>query len=246
MDMKQIIVVGLATISAVIVSVGSGVHAAEVGSVTSDGKVKFIQQTSGDTNPSVNPLNPDQPLDPAEGDTPYPGTGGPLSIDYASSFDFGTQEISAETKTYHAKLDKVRVGGEEIEVPNSVQVTDNRGNNAGWHLTVAQNGQLEDESNRTLAGAEIELTKGTVVTKTGSDITPPTANQQIKLNPNGTAAIVMSAEEEQGMGKWVDKFGADNAAAADAITLTIPGKSAKYADSEYATTLTWTLSDTPE
>ncbi|EUJ42389.1 WxL domain-containing protein [Listeria riparia] len=56
----------------------------------------------------------------------------------------------------------------------------------------------------------------------------------------------MSANEEQGMGKWVDKFGADNAAATDAITLTIPGKSAKYADSEYATTLTWTLSDTPE
>ncbi|EUJ42390.1 WxL domain-containing protein [Listeria riparia] len=159
MNMKQIIVVGLATISAVIVSIGSGAHAAEVGSVTSDGKVKFTQQTSGDINPSVNPLNPDQPLDPAEGDTPYPGTGGPLSIDYASSFDFGTQEISAETKTYHAKLDKVRVDGEEIEVPNSVQVTDNRGNNAGWHLTVAQNGQLEDESNRTLAGAEIELKK---------------------------------------------------------------------------------------
>nr|WP_241434206.1 WxL domain-containing protein [Listeria riparia] len=68
----------------------------------------------------------------------------------------------------------------------------------------------------------------------------------MKLNPNGTAAIVMSANEEQGMGKWVDKFGADNAAATDAITLTIPGKSAKYADSEYATTLTWTLSDTPE
>lgn len=246
MTIKKFAVIGLVTVSAVAATLGFGNHAsaAEVGSLTTDSKVKFTKQAEDTVIPPVNPIDPDQPLDPDAEVTP--GTGGPLSIGYVSEFDFGTQEISGETKTYNAKLDKVKVGGEYVEVPNNVQVTDNRGNNAGWSLTVAQNGQLKDGSARNLDGAEIAITKGTAVTKTGTGVTAPTVNQTIKLNPNGTASTVMNATANQGMGQWVDKFGADNTAAADAVTLTVPGKSAKYADSDYATTLTWTLSDTPQ
>ncbi|EUJ30227.1 WxL domain-containing protein [Listeria cornellensis] len=246
MTFKKFAVVGLVTISAVAATLGMAnqASAAEVGSLTTDSKVKFTKQADGTVTPPVNPVNPDQPLDPDAEVTP--GTSGPLSIAYVSEFDFGTQEISGETKTYNAKLDSVKVGGENVETPNNVQVSDNRGNNAGWKLTVAQNGQLKDGSARNLEGAEIAITKGTAVTKTGTGVTAPTVNQEIKLNPNGTVAMVMNAEANQGMGHWVDKFGADNTAAADAVTLTVPGKSAKYADSNYATTLTWTLSDTPE
>ncbi|EUJ27996.1 WxL domain-containing protein [Listeria cornellensis] len=246
MTIKKYAVIGLVTISAVAATLGFGNHAsaAEVGSLNTDSKVKFTKQAEETVIPPVNPLDPDQPLDP-DGDV-TPGTGGPLSIGYVSEFDFGTQEISGETKTYNAKLDKVKVSGEYVDAPNNVQVSDNRGNNAGWSLTVAQNGQLKDGSARNLEGAEIAIKKGTAVTKTGADVVAPTVNQQIKLNPNGTASMVMNATADQGMGQWVDKFGADNTEAADSVTLTVPGKSAKYADSDYATTLTWTLSDTPQ
>ncbi|EUJ31463.1 WxL domain-containing protein [Listeria cornellensis] len=246
MNFKKYAVVGLVAASVVLTQMNASASAAEVGSVTTNSKIQFKKQEESIVNPPVNPLDPDQTLDPADGGTTYPSTSGPLSIDYASQFDFGTQEISGETKVYKAKLDKVKVNGEYIDVPNNIQVSDNRGNNAGWHLTVAQDGQLKDGSNRSLNGAEIAITKTTPTTKTGTGVVAPTASQSIKLNPNGTASTVLDAKAEQGMGKWVANFGADNTAAADAVTLTVPGKSAKYADSEYATTLTWTLSDTPE
>ncbi|MBA3926217.1 WxL domain-containing protein [Listeria rustica] len=246
MTFKKFAVIGLVTVSAVAATLGMGNHAsaAEVGSVTTNGKVKFTKQAEGSVTPPVNPLDPDKTIDPDGGEGT--GTTGPLNIAYVSSFDFGTQEISGETKTYNAKLDTVKVDGQNIEVPNSVQVADNRGNNAGWNLTVSQGGQLKDGSARNLEGAQIALKKGTAVTKTGTGVTAPTSNQNITLNPNGTASMVMNAGADQGMGQWVNKFGADNTAAVDAVTLTVPGKSAKYADSDYTTTLTWTLSDTPE
>jgi hypothetical protein len=40
---------------------------------------------------------PVDPVDPTDPNGPEPGTPGPLSIDYASSFDFGTQKISGST-----------------------------------------------------------------------------------------------------------------------------------------------------
>ncbi|WP_220132334.1 WxL domain-containing protein [Listeria rustica] len=216
--------------------------AAEIGTLDSTGSVVFKAQDSSDNNNPVDPLNPDTPVDP---DSTDPGTGGPLSIDYASSFDFGTQTISGETKTYTAKLDQMTVDGSKVDVPNNVQVTDNRGNNAGWQLTVAENGQLTDGSSRALDGAAITITKASAVTRSDSDIPAPTVATSITLNPDGTAAMVMNAEAEEGMGHWVDNFGADNTEAADAVTLNVPGKSAKYSDSAYTTSLTWTLSDTP-
>ncbi|WP_430536311.1 WxL domain-containing protein [Listeria rocourtiae] len=217
-------------------------NAAEVGSLNSTGSVTFKAQDSSDGNDPVNPLDPDTPVDP---DSTDPGTNGPLSLDYVSSFDFGTQTISGETKTYTAKLDKMSVGGSQIDVPNNVQVTDNRGSNTGWQLTVSENGQLTDESSRNLDGAEIKIAKATAITKSDSDITAPTVATSIALNPDGTASMVMNAEADQGMGHWIDNFGADSTEASDAVTLSVPGKSAKYADSAYTTTLTWTLSDTP-
>ncbi|CAM4107202.1 WxL domain-containing protein [Listeria booriae] len=247
MNVKKYLVTSLIAVTAVATLFNPGTaKAAESESITTDGKIRFVKQDDSAISPPVNPLNPDQTIDPADGETPYPGTGGPLSIDYASTFDFGNQEITGETKVYNAKLDKIKVDGSEIEVPNNVQITDNRGTNSGWQLNVSQNGQLKDAADRELNGAKITIKKGTPTTKSDADITAPTANTEINLNPNGDASSVMVADTEQGMGKWVDKFGVDNTEAADAVTLTVPGKSAKYADSEYATTLTWTLSDTPE
>ena len=52
---------------------------------------------------------------------------GPLSLDYVSSIDFGTQKITMfEKKTY-----------ESTSLKPFIQVTDNRGTGAGWKVTAA-------------------------------------------------------------------------------------------------------------
>ncbi|MFF2797183.1 WxL domain-containing protein [Lysinibacillus xylanilyticus] len=43
-------------------------------------------------------------MDPAQ------GTGGPLSIDFASSLDFGINPISNKEKTYYANAQELRSG----------------------------------------------------------------------------------------------------------------------------------------
>ena len=62
----------------------------------------------------------------------------------------------------------------------------------------------------------------------------------------------MDAKEGAGAGTWVGRFGSVEEVTIDgqavkkntAVTLTIPGKTAKDAVA-YTTKLTWTLSDTP-
>lgn len=60
---------------------------------TSNGAITFEPDT--DPTKPVNPTNPDEkvePEDPTDPTGPKPGTAGPLSIDYASSFQFGAQK----------------------------------------------------------------------------------------------------------------------------------------------------------
>ncbi|WP_254558779.1 WxL domain-containing protein, partial [Salmonella enterica] len=75
----------------------------------------------------VFPQNPD-------GSKPNPGGNGSLTIDFASSFDFGNHKISNKDQTYLAKAQKYF--DSEVLTPNYVQVTDRRGTFAGWNLKV--------------------------------------------------------------------------------------------------------------
>ncbi|MCZ0856403.1 WxL domain-containing protein, partial [Enterococcus faecalis] len=61
----------------------------------------------------VNPTNPDEkvePEDPTDPTGPKPGTAGPFSIDYASSFQFGAHNITFDTKDYYALFLTFKVG----------------------------------------------------------------------------------------------------------------------------------------
>ena len=103
---------------------------------TSNGAITF----EADPNPTkpVDPTDPEKPVDPVDPtdpDGPNPGTAGPLSIDFASSFQFGNQLITSETKDYYAQLQEFAAGAAG---PNYVQVTDKRGTQEGWSLSVVQ------------------------------------------------------------------------------------------------------------
>ena len=107
--------------------------AADGGEYDTNGVITFTPN-NGTTDPvdPVDPTNPVKPVDPTDPSGPKPGTAGPLSIDYASSLDFGSQKITSKDEIYKAKaqkyLDKDNV---EKTGPNFVQVTDNRGTEKG-------------------------------------------------------------------------------------------------------------------
>lgn len=110
-------------------------------------------------------------------------------------------------------------------MPNYVQVTDNRGTNAGWHLTVKQNGQFKTADDKALDGAALTLKNSALKSNAGSDA--PTAEQSITLNPSGAASDLIDAKENQGMGTWVNTFGKDATEAKQSVELSVPGKTKK-------------------
>jgi len=212
----------------------------------------------GEVTPPIDPTQPDNPnpvnpVDPTDPDgKPKPGTGGPLSIDFASGLSFGEQKISSTTQVYKAKaqqFDKNRPNGEFG--PNYVQVTDSRGTAAGWSLQVKQNGQFkivgskDDKLNgKELTGAEITF-KNAWVNSVAQSKKPSIVKETFKLNTDGTGAAdnIMSAKVEEGAGTYVLAFGNDTNGG-DSIELSVPGSTTKYAE-QYSTSLTWTLTDTP-
>ena len=246
-------------------------HAADVATRNTDAQVKFIPDDST-TNPvdPTDPTNPVDPVDPTDPTNPVdPGTKGPLSLDYASSFDFGVQKITSTDKTYQAKAQQVKKGGTIVNVPNYAQVTDNRGTQAGWKLSVKQNGQFKDSKSKELAGATINIANGSLNTASQDKVS--IVIPSFTLDAAGASQDVMQAQPGEGAGTFVYSMGKpDNIAenkdalanptntkSFDAagkvegprfetsdVTLKVPGKSVKMADT-YSTTMTWTLSDTP-
>ncbi|MEV2910433.1 WxL domain-containing protein [Paenibacillus larvae] len=217
-----------------------GVYAADAGSVggsyDSKANIEFIP--SDEVTPPVDPDNPDKPAEPV--DPNQPGTNGPLSIDFASTFKFGTQKITSKDATYYAEPQKFKDGSEH---PNYVQVSDNRGTESGWTLQVKQNGQLKSEKNHELTGAAITV-KNAGINTGSSSAKPSQVQSSFTLTPNEAVQIV-GAKQGEGSGTYVYKFGA----AADknmdkSVELFVPGSTTKYAE-KYETTLTWTLSDVP-
>lgn len=216
---------------------------------TSHGKVGFIENTDP-TNP-VDPTDPTKPVDPTDPDNPDPGTKGPLSIDYVSNFDFGIDhKVSGNDEIYYAKpvelLDK---DGKKIIRANYLQVTDQRGTNAGWKLSVNQTAQFNDGT-ADLDGASLKMSQQ-VLNSTNMDATttPGVITPVVTVTPDGADVKVLKAEKGQGMGTWTDAFGTYDETApeagtsAKAVSLDVPGKSAKNIGSTYKTDLVWTLTD---
>lgn len=244
MKMNQLLMAGAILLSSgSLMSMSLVAHAAD-NSVNTTGDVNFVE----DTTP-VDPLDPLNPVDPVVPVNPVTPTPGPLSLDYASSFHFGEQKISAKDETYYAVLDKVEGAedGSTIDKPNWVQVSDKRGTNTGWKLQVQQNSQFTTGSGETakeLTGASLSISNTAVKTTPDNQATAPTSTD-ITLDPvSGSTQDVMVAQQDQGMGTWLDVFG-DESTAAKSIALSVPGTTEKVKDASYTTELTWLLNDTP-
>ncbi|WP_419154010.1 WxL domain-containing protein [Weissella viridescens] len=242
----------VASVNALVASADDG------GTYTTQAGVTFTPNTNP-TNP-VDPDNPDpnKPVNPVDpnGKDPHPGTNGPLSIDYVSDFDFGKQMITSSNQTYYAKAQGYK--GDTKPTALYSQVSDNRGNGAGWQLGVKQDSQLNNGKDD-LKGAAISIKNLNVNGLSGSDITAPTSGSDMTLVPGGGDQTVMSAAKGAGQGTWVSRMGStanllsEKGTALDgsdrtvdkSVSLYVPGASNKSVANQYSTTLTWTLKDTP-
>ncbi|MGX7418183.1 WxL domain-containing protein [Carnobacterium gallinarum] len=201
------------------------------------------------TNTNVTkPTDPTAPGNEIKPNPENPGTGnsGPLSLDYVSKITFGQQKSNGNAAIYYA-INDVVINKDDSKkvVPNYLQVTDNRGNNAGWILSVKQDGQLKNTtSNARLGSAELSLLNSTV-NSANTTVTAPTPMKSVVLKLDATGAgvnsTVVTAVEGTGSGTWTSMFGTTVEEGMKSIQLSVPAGT-KVEKGAYTTSLVWTLS----
>ncbi len=194
----------------------------------------------------VDPLNPEIEVDP-ESKPNLPEDQGLLSIDFVSSFNFGSQSISVHDQTYYAQpqrlLNEDGTVNENEERPNYVQISDRRPESErnGWELAVTQQEQFKGKENQVLTGASITLLNQQVVTAQGG--TAPELQSVHPLIP-GNRQRLLKAQGSEGMGTWIYRFG-DAETVKESVALNVP-KGANPEATTYSTKLTWELSSVPD
>ncbi len=202
----------------------------------------------GDLGPvsPVDPLDPEIEVDP-ENKPELPEDQGQLSIDFVSSFNFGSQAISVHDQTYYAKpqrlLNEDGTVNDSEERPNYVQISDRRSENErnGWTLAVTQKEQFKGEENQVLYGASLSLSNQQVITAQGG-IAPGLQSVPCTLVP-GNRRTLLHAQGSEGTGTWIYRFG-DGETAGESIALNVP-KGANPEATTYSSTLIWELSAVP-
>ncbi|NMP59772.1 WxL domain-containing protein [Enterococcus mundtii] len=195
----------------------------------------------------VDPLDPEKEVDP-ENQPELPENQGQLSVDFVSSFNFGSQPITANDQTYYAQpqrlLNADGTVNETEERPNYVQISDRRPENDrnGWQLAVTQNYPFLATNNRELNGARLRLTNQQLATAQGGSAPEFQQTNPLALVP-GNRRILLMAQGTEGTGTWIYRFG-DQETANKSVALDVP-KGANPEAARYETTLTWELSAVP-
>lgn len=135
-------------------------------------------------------------------------------------------------------------------MPNFVQVVDNRGKLSGWHLNVVATpftGENAANQTVTLTGATLSLNQP--ATKGPDAVTAPTTFTN-KVAVNDSAKTIMNAPAGgAGIGTWSLKFGQEEIdgtlVEGTGVNLDIPASAGIQADVTYTSNLTWTLIDAP-
>lgn len=232
------------------------------------GQIQF--KKSDDAVKPVDPENPNEPQTPLnpDGTETKPGTGGLLSVDYASSFSFGQPTIEPTLKNYGAFAQRFK----ETDAlrGNYVQVTDKRGTQSGWVLQIVQDNQFKSSTNDELTGAKLTLGNGQLnspnMLQDGYDVktmpqhlahplkaTDATLSGGMELIP-GQSQIILKANKGQGMGTWVLSYGQSkdnnigqlnaNDASQSSVILTVPS-TANPKETVYQSNITYKLSMVP-
>lgn len=194
-------------LSSLVLLLGLGVGAtdgiASSQSVVQNGSVEV--QDSGTSTP-VDPEFPGNEVDPG----PSPSTDGPLRIDFISTLAFGHQEIATGEHQYKSLAQLFHSDTQARGY--YVQITDVRGDSAGWELQLSQDTQFQNQviqeaNEQSLTGAVLSFDKGWANSFGVSD-TPQVFRETIAIQEIGAAYSVASATSNQGKGIWTIEFGA--------------------------------------
>lgn len=198
--------------------------------------------------PPVDPLEPEVEVNP-ENTPELPENQGLISIDFVSSFNFGSQAISVHDQTYYAQPQRLlnedgAVNENEVR-PNYVQISDRRPESErnGWELAVTQKEQFKGKENQVLNGASISLSNQQVVTAQGGTEPGLQFTVPCRLVP-GNRRTLLKAQGNEGTGTWIYRFG-DSETAGESVSLYVP-KGTNPEATSYSTTLTWELSAVPD
>lgn len=186
------------------------------------------------TNPvdPTDPNNPDppNPIDPTDPTNPGTGNGGPLTIDYVSNIEFGTQKTTSGTMIYHA----------QNENP-FVQVTDKRGTGLGWNLTAKATEFKNIDGSKVLKGAELTFKNG-VLKKQTENISPAPDNKDVTFS-NSDAHRMIIAKENTGRSTWINVFSGELGNNENVQLKVLAGSADINVD--YTATINWELADAP-
>ena len=235
-------------------------HAAdgENRSGTTSTTATFTANTTKPVDP-VDPTDPTKPLDPKPGDGDNGANAGAgLSLIYApGKLDFGSHEIDVVNNQSYSAL--AGTAGSTVTMGTTgkvgLQVSDQRGTNAGWTLSVAA-ADGADGNLSTLKGATITLPAGTVISSgseasNGSTGGNGTVGQAVALDLGSQASTsagasfvgttsgnVMTAADKSGAGITSDLL--DPAA----VKLNVVANTA--AATTYKGVLNWTLTSSAD
>lgn len=232
------------------------------------GQISF--EANDDIVKPVDPENPDQELTPVNPDGSInEGTaGGLLSVDYASSFSFGKQQVDTKNRLYGAEAQRFK--DSDVLRGNYIQVTDKRGTQSGWVLSVVQNEQFKTVKNEELLGAKLYLGNGALNSPSMLEegfnpvVTPEQLVKALAIKENnvsgglelipGQSSIVMTANQGKGMGTWTLSYGQSkdgnigligaNDPLKSSVILSVPS-TANPLPTKYETVLTYRLSMVP-
>lgn len=180
----------------------------------------------------TDPNNPDpsNPIDPTDPTNPGTGNKGPLTIDYVSNIEFGTQKTASGTMIYHA----------QNENP-FVQITDKRGTGSGWNLTAKATEFKSADGSKILKGAELTFKNGILKTQT-ENISPAPENSDLTFN-NSDSQMMINAKENTGRGTWLNVFSGELGNNENVQLKVLPGMADTNID--YTATINWELADAP-
>lgn len=238
-----------------------------VRAATTDGETAVPQQT-GTTKASAvfkAPTTPATPVDPNHPDTSVTdtetnGAGKPegatgLALVWApKTLDFGTQEINfLKPVSYTAAgtiagSDKPATAGNTTSTMKTtdttaskvtgVQVSDERGTNNGWHLTVVGTALTLENTNQAAKGVTVTLPAGALVNSgagEASDNGAQVFGAKVNMDGSSTGVKILSAGQGYGAGTTVDKMNPSD------VTLDVPANAVQAGT--YTGSLTWTLTD---
>lgn len=205
---------------------------------SSQGSASFIE--NDEKIDPVDPTNPTLPIRPT-----HPGTEGPLSINGASDYQFGTQKMTDKDALYSAELAEITYidSNKKVKVPNFLEITDNRGGQKGWRLEVRQEKPFTNVQGFELVGTRFIFSNIQMVSLTGGGTAPITSKVPIVLEGDiQSNTSVVHAKVETGGGSWGIIFGTLSKDADKSVQLHIPGNTAKQ-EGIYQTKLVWSLVD---